>query len=105
MPPPLLPELSRELDSDGVQPYFVWDIPITVGELKRQLAGPDPRLRAQWMARVMREARYPDVWKFLRVDDIVSHWPLIQRHLGRSRRFWEFLLDGWRQDGLIHEPT
>ena len=92
---------SAELDDPTAQPYFIWDVPISVAELRRHLADPDPRDRALWMARVMREARYWDVWRFLRLDDVVSEYDRLKRHLGRKRRFWDFLLKGWRDDGLL----
>lgn len=93
--------LSHDLDRDEVQPYFIWDIAVSLGEVRRLVAHSEPRTRALWKARVMREARYDDVWKVLALADILADWPLIQRHLGRSRRFWEFLLEGWREDGLL----
>ena len=27
--------------------------------------------------------------------------PRIDRHLGRSRQFWHWLIEGWRTDGLL----
>lgn len=53
----------------------------------------------------MREARYQDVWRFLRLDDILAQYDRIRPHLGRSRRFWDFLIQGWREDGLLREPA
>jgi hypothetical protein len=93
--------LSHELDRDDVQPYFVWEVPLTVAELRRVLLHPDDKVRALWMARVMREARYQDVWRFLRLADVIARYPDIRRHLGRSRDFWDWLIAGWRSDGLL----
>jgi hypothetical protein len=53
------------------------------------------------MARVMREARYADVWKLLRLRDVLPLLPRIESHLGRSRAFWQWLIQGWRTDGLL----
>lgn len=83
------------------RPYFLWDVPITESELRERLLDPDPDTRAQWQARIMREARFEEVWQYLRLADILENWPHIQRHLGRMRGYWEFLLNGWRDDGLI----
>ena len=49
----------------------------------------------------MREARYEDVWSYLTLKEILQDWANIRRHLGRRRGFWEYLLDGWRKDGLL----
>lgn len=93
--------LSTDLDDDNAQPSFIWDVPVTVAELRRHLKHQDPRVRAQWMGRVLREARYQDVWRFVTVDEVLEAFPLVRRHLGRMRRFWEWLLEGWYEDGLI----
>ncbi|MFZ5468843.1 MAG: hypothetical protein ACOZIN_05335 [Myxococcota bacterium] len=83
------------------RPYFIWDVPITEAELRERLKEPDPDTRAQWQAVIMREARFDDVWKYLRLEEILRDWKDIRRHLGRQRAFWEFLLNGWREDGLL----
>ncbi len=93
--------LSTDVNDADAQPYFVWDEPITYRELRQKLASPDPDERALWMGRVMREARYNDVWKLLRLRDVLELLPRIERHLGRSREFWRWLIAGWRSDGLI----
>jgi hypothetical protein len=83
------------------RPWFLWDVPVTEAELRVKLRTTDPDARAQWQARIMREACFSEVWRYLSVDEIVDNWEYIRRHLGRRRRFWEWLLDGWRSDGLI----
>lgn len=83
------------------RPWFVWDLDIDEAGLRAQLVQPDPDLRAQWQGRVLREAAYSEVWTFLSLEEVLANWSRIQRHLGRRRAFWEWLLDGWRRDGLI----
>lgn len=63
---------------------------------------PDPAIRALWIARIMREARYRDVWRFVSLRDILPIYAHIRRHLGRARRKWDYLIEGWQRDGLIH---
>lgn len=83
------------------RPYFLWDVSVTEAELRERLRDPDPDVRAQWEARIMREARFGDVWRYITLEIVVSDWERIRRHLGRQREFWEFLLQGWRDDGLL----
>ena len=83
------------------KPYFAWDVNVTEAELHEKLRSPDADARAQWQGWIMAEARYPDVWRYLSLDEILRDWPHIRLHLGRKRAFWEFLLDGWRRQGLI----
>jgi len=93
--------LSTDLDDPDAQPYFIWDRDITHLELRAKLQSADLDERALWMGRVMREARYQDVFKLLRLADVLTLLPRIDRHLGRTRAFWNWLIEGWRADGLI----
>ncbi len=53
----------------------------------------------------MREARWHEVWQYLRLRDVLGNWDNIQRHLGRKREFSVWLIDGWRKDGLLNDAT
>ena len=44
-----------------------------------------------------------DVWRFLTIDEVADRYPIVRRHLGRKREFWDFLIEGWRRDGLLPE--
>jgi hypothetical protein len=96
-----MPQLSTDLDDAEAQPYFLWDQSITYRQLREKLRAEDLDERALWIGRVMREARYRDVWRLVRLREVLALLPRIERHLGRSRAFWLWLIDGWRSDGLI----
>ena len=83
------------------RPYFLWDVPVTETQFHAYLRQPDPALRAQWQGCLLREARFDEAWKYLTLDELLRDWEWIEPHLGRSRRFWTFLLKGWREDGLL----
>ncbi len=87
-----LPPTSEALRDDGTRPYFLWWTEETVGDLKRRLASPDPEERAYWMGALLREANSRDVWLFVTADEVRALWPLLLRHLGRSREMWAWLL-------------
>lgn len=93
--------LSTNLDDPHGRPYFLWNECITFAGLRAKLHSEDVDERALWMARVMREARYQDVFRLVRLADVLALWPRIERHLGRSRNFWQWLIEGWRTDGLL----
>jgi hypothetical protein len=105
MLPGAMKPLSMDLDDLDARPYFLWDQEITYRELRQKLQAADPDERALWMARVMREARYQDVWRLLRLRDVLALLPRIERHLGRMRAFWLWLIEGWRSDGLLPTGT
>jgi hypothetical protein len=93
--------MSTDVEDPTARPYFVWDEDITYADLRLRLQSTDPDERALWIGRLMREARYQDVWKLVRLADVLPLMPRIDRHLGRMRAFWRWLIEGWRRDGLI----
>ena len=94
--------LSTDLDNEDAVPYFLWDDPMTVRELRRTLADSSPPARLRMLGKILREARDTDVWKFTTPQEVQDLWPAVARHLGRRRVFWEDLLAAWREQGLIH---
>lgn len=85
---------SSLVDSRG-RPYFLWDMDMTLEEFRREIADPDPGVRAYLVGKIMRQAKPDDVFGFVTVAEIRRLWPLLERYLGRSRRFWTWLLDCW----------
>jgi hypothetical protein len=93
--------LSTKLDDPTAIPYFLWDAPMTVAEFREQLATAAPPEQNRLLGKLLREARDTDVWKFVTPEEVWRKWPQLERHLGRRRAFWEFLLGRWYKDGLI----
>lgn len=93
--------LSTDLDDPLAVPYFLWDEPMTVSEFKRRLKTASPAEQTRLLAKLLREARDTDVWKFTSPHEVWRRWAELSRQLGRRRRFWEFLLDRWHKEGLI----
>jgi hypothetical protein len=83
------------------RPWFLWDLPVSDSEFRERLRCRDADVRAQWQGRLLREARFSDVWRYVTLDDVLENWPRIRRHLGRSRAFWEYTLDAWRRRGFV----
>jgi hypothetical protein len=95
--------LSTDLNDPRAIPYFLWDDPMTVAELKERLATASPPEKTRLLAKVLREARDTEVWKFTSLPEVLAQWPQLVPQLGRRRGFWEFLIGSWRQQGLLHE--
>jgi hypothetical protein len=95
--------LSTDLTDPSAVPYFLWDEPLTVAEFRRRLTAASPAEQIRLLAKLMREARDTDVWKFTSPKDVWRKWPDLSLHLGRRRKFWEFLLARWLKEGLIGE--
>jgi hypothetical protein len=94
----LLPPTSPELLDPATRPYFLWWTETTVGDLRRLLHDDDLEVRAYWMGALLREANTRDVWPFVRAAEVRALWPRLQRHLGRSRLMWAYLLGLEAQD-------
>jgi hypothetical protein len=94
-------KLSTDLDDPQAIPYFLWDEPMTVAQLKDRLQTASRAERTRLFAKILREARDPDVWRFTTPDEIRQSWAEIRIHLGRRRAFWEFLFKRWQIEGFI----
>jgi hypothetical protein len=88
----VLPPTSSTLHDPASRPYFLWWTNATVADFRRHLQDPDPGCRAYWMGALLREANSRDVWLFVTPDEIRAAWAHLQRHLGRSRAMWAYLL-------------
>ena len=95
--------LSTDIDNPTAVPYFLWDQPITVAEVRRRLAEGDDNERFYLIGKIMREARDTDVWRFTTPREVRDNWDKIARYLGRRRVFWEFLFEAWESNGWIEE--
>jgi hypothetical protein len=83
------------------RPDFLWDEPLTRDELKKLLGSGNEEERLYYAAKILREARFEEVWDYLSPMFLASHWEKLRRRLGRKKRFWEFLYTTWREHGLI----
>ena len=96
-------QLSSKIDDPSVIPYFLWDEPMTVGELHERLKISSAAEHTRLLAKILREARDTDVWKFTTPKEVKQRWRELERHLGRRRNFWLFLLEHWQKEGLLEE--
>ncbi len=94
--------LSVDLSQDAARPYFLWDEDLSIGDLKERLKGGDRLERLRLMAKMLREARDTDVWQFVTPSEVAEALPAVRSRLGRRRAFWDFLIEGWRADGLLN---
>jgi len=84
--------LSTDLGSDDSIPYFLWDEPMTVAEFRSRLQTASTAERTRLLAKLLREARDTDVWRFTTPSEVWNKSPALAPKLGRRRPFWEFLL-------------
>ena len=95
--------LSTDLDSPLSRPYFLWDAPMTVVELREKLHSAPDEERFRLLGKILREARDYEVWKFTTPQEVWQNWQQISKHLGRRRAFWKSLFEFWDREGLLDE--
>jgi len=95
-----------DLSRDDIVPYFMWDYRYTVGQIKEMLAADDEDQRIWLMAKIMRDARYSDVWKFISLKDFLKYRErLMNGHLGREKGFWQFMYSQWLKHGIVKDAN
>ena len=83
------------------RPDFLWDEPLTRDNLKRLLHGENEEVRLYYAAKILREARFEEVWDYFSPAFLATNWEKLCWRLGRRKRFWEFLYATWQSHGLI----
>ena len=83
------------------RPDFLWDEKLTREELREILRSDREEDRIYYAAKILREARFEEVWDYLSPVFVASSWEKLRLKLGRKREFWEFILAAWRSHGLI----
>jgi hypothetical protein len=84
-----------------LRPYFLWDEDVSIDELRAILRGPSSPRRDQLLGKMLREARDLDVWSFVTPSEVAAALDRVARRIGHRLAFWRFLIDGWRNDGLL----
>jgi len=83
------------------RPDFLWDESLNRVNLKQLLESGDPEERLYYAAKILREARFEEVWDYLSPAFLAANWEKLHSRLGRKKKFWEFFYSTWRADGLI----
>ncbi len=92
--------LTTNFSEEEAIPYFLWDEPMTLRDLREHL-GRSEEDRIRLLGKILREAREQDIWFFTTPEEVNRRWDQLERHLGRRIGFWRFLLDRWREQGLL----
>jgi hypothetical protein len=84
-----------DLRSSCYRPYFLWDCDLTDAQFRALLVDADRDVRAYAIGKLMRQAKPDDVFQYIDLDTILAHWDGIQRNLGRTRAFWNWIVPRW----------
>ena len=83
------------------RPDFLWDEPLTREGLNKLLAGGSDEDRVYYAAKILREARFEEVWEYLSPAFLAANWEKLRWRLGRKKGFWEFIYTTWHGHGLV----
>lgn len=87
---------DRLCDAQG-RPYFVWDVDLTLDQLREKLG--DPAEGDYWLATVLRQAKPDDAIVLVGLPVIAAAWERVAAGVGNSRAFWEWRVRRWREHG------
>ena len=87
---------DRIVDAAG-RPYFLWDVDMTLARFETLLVTSDRPTKAYLIGKMMRQAKPDDVFTFVREAQIRDLWPDLERYLGKTRPFWQWLLAAWEK--------
>lgn len=74
--------------------YFLWDYDFNEDKVRAILQGDNETERLWLISRIMTHARYEDVWKYLKVSDIVASFPKLRLKPNTSEA-WKHALTVW----------
>jgi len=75
-------------------PYFLWDYDTTESDVRRILQD-GSSVEKQWLiARILTSAKFDDVWKYLKVKDVVEHFPYLKMR-PQIKANWARALNVW----------
>lgn len=86
---------------DADRPDFLWDRDIPAETFRRVVNDADAPEHDAWLALLLREAPPKQVWDWTTPQHVNTHLSRIAPRLGRTRAFWIWLFDGWRELGLV----
>ena len=76
------------------RPYFLWDYDLTDQQVREILAGDNKTERRWMMARILTNARYEDVWSYIRLSDLAREYPYL-RMRREVKEAWSHALTVW----------
>lgn len=91
---------DKLVDQQG-RPYFLWDVEMTLEEFERAIRDRESPTRPYLIGKVMRQAKPDDALQFVSPQEMADEWSSFERYLGKTRPFWEWLLEQWERRGFI----
>lgn len=75
--------------------YFFWDYDLSEEDVREILAGDDVHRKAWVISRILNAARWEDIWKYVTVEDIRTHFDQLRFRFPYLRELWAHALEVW----------
>lgn len=76
------------------RPYFLWDYNLNEDDVRRILAGDNDVERRWLIGRILEAARFADVWKYIKLKDLVAVFPKLKLR-SPFKETWTRALEVW----------
>lgn len=76
------------------RPYFLWDYSLTNKQIRAILQGNNDIEKLWLIGRILTHAKFDDVWRYLKVKQIVAVFPKL-RLPHQSKQAWQRALIAW----------
>ncbi len=77
-------------------PYFCWDRKYTVDDILKKIDGSEKYKTIAWL---LREAKFQDIWFFITPQYLFLNYSKIEKHLGKDKLFWAYIIGVWDELG------
>ncbi len=81
-------------------PYFIWDYDLTDADVQAILRGIDEQKKAWLLARLLKSARFEDIWGYISLAELRTIFPKL-RLKPQVRAAWEFALSVWSAEPVL----
>lgn len=76
------------------KPYFIWDYDLDERRIRAILRGNNEVEKLWLTAKILTHARFEDIWKYLKAEDIVKLFPKL-RLPPKIKQNWQYTLNVW----------
>jgi len=76
------------------RPYFLWDYELSEKEVKKIIKQGNEYSRNFIIARLLESAKYEDIWKYIKLKDLVRIFPKL-RLKKEIKEIWQSAFQAW----------